>query len=124
MTTPDELGLKGHAAHTNIKWYDMIERDFTSTSRDTGDVPERVTKLVAAFYYMDLLKRLVQAEAERDSLREKLAASEKTMERYRFALSLSRDAMRAPIDDWKGVVERKALDACSAAIDPAMEPKT
>jgi hypothetical protein len=27
------------------------------------------------------------------------------------ALKLSYDAMRAPLDEWKGVVERKALDA-------------
>jgi len=32
------------------------------------------------------------------------------------ALRLAVDAMRAPLDDWKGVVERKALDAARAAL--------
>lgn len=35
------------------------------------------------------------------------------------ALLLAVDAMRAPLDDWKGVVERKALDAARAALAAA-----
>jgi len=34
------------------------------------------------------------------------------------ALHLSVHAMRAPIDDWKGVVERSALDAANTALKP------
>lgn len=46
---------------------------------------------------------------ENDALRAKLAEST-------VALHLAYDAMRAPIDDWKGVLERKAMDAYHAAI--------
>jgi hypothetical protein len=36
------------------------------------------------------------------------------------ALKLAIEAMRAPLDDWKGVVERKALDASNAALAKAV----
>jgi hypothetical protein len=36
----------------------------------------------------------------------------------REALRLSVEAMRAPIDEWKGVVERRALDAAKSALTP------
>lgn len=49
------------------------------------------------------------AIAERDALR---ARAEAVLN----ALNLAYDAMRAPIDDWKGVLERKAMDAYHAAI--------
>ena len=35
------------------------------------------------------------------------------------ALYVAQEAMRAPLDDWKGVLERKALDAARAAIAQA-----
>jgi hypothetical protein len=35
------------------------------------------------------------------------------------ALRLAQEAMRAPLDDWKGEIERKALDAARAAIAKA-----
>ena len=35
-------------------------------------------------------------------------------EALRKALNVSIIAMRAPLDDWKGELERKALDACAA----------
>ena len=38
------------------------------------------------------------------------------------ALKLAIEAMRAPLDDWKGVVERKALDASNAALAKAVRP--
>ena len=47
--------------------------------------------------------------SENDALRAKLAEST-------VALHLAYDAMRAPIDDWKGVLERKAMDAYHAAL--------
>jgi hypothetical protein len=36
----------------------------------------------------------------------------------REALRISVEAMRAPIDDWKGVVERHALDVAKSALTP------
>ena len=36
--------------------------------------------------------------------------------RLRDALLLAQHAMRAPLDDWKGVLERKALDAAREAL--------
>lgn len=37
----------------------------------------------------------------------------------RAALLLAREAMRAPFDDWKGELERKALDAANIALAAA-----
>ena len=34
------------------------------------------------------------------------------------ALPIVYDALRAPLDDWKGVLERKALDALRALLPP------
>jgi hypothetical protein len=39
-----------------------VERNFDRASRDTGDVPTRVTPMVAAYYYEDLLNKLEAAE--------------------------------------------------------------
>lgn len=39
-------------------------------------------------------------------------------ERLRAALTLAVQAMRAPLDGWKGELERKALDAANAALGP------
>jgi len=39
------------------------------------------------------------------------------------ALRLAVDAMRAPLDDWKGEVERVALDRASAVIAKAETPE-
>ena len=57
----------------------------------------------------DEIKRL---RAERDALRK--------------ALLLAVDAMRAPLDDWKGVVERRALDVARTVVGAALaeEAKT
>ncbi len=38
--------------------------------------------------------------------------------KLRNALTLAVQAMRAPLDDWKGECERKALDAAHAALGP------
>jgi len=45
-------------------------------------------------------------------------AAQGEVEELRHALRLAQDAMRAPIDDWKGELERKALDACRRALAP------
>lgn len=73
-----------------------------------------VTRLRDAdnFSYFDACRgadALEELEAENDALRAKLAEST-------VALHLAYDAMRAPIDDWKGVLERKAMDAYHAAL--------
>ena len=46
------------------------------------------------------------------------------IERLRAALILSVQAMRAPLDDWKGEVERKALDAAALALGPNVNDAT
>jgi len=51
-------------------------------------------------------------------------AAQGEVEELRHALRLAQDAMRAPIDDWKGELERKALDACRRALAPKAEPLT
>lgn len=38
--------------------------------------------------------------------------------KLRNALTLAVQAMRAPLDDWKGECERKALDAANVALGP------
>ena len=48
-----------------------------------------------------------KAEAERDALR--------------AALLIAYDAVRAPLDEWKGCLDRKACDAIRAALPPAPE---
>lgn len=46
------------------------------------------------------------------------------IERLRAALQLAMWAMRAPLDDWKGECERKALDAAHAALGPNVNSQT
>ena len=38
------------------------------------------------------------------------------------AIRLAQNAMRAPLDDWKGVLEAKALGACREALDAHAAP--
>jgi len=70
----------------------------------------------------DEVKRLEQARdtyfAERNSARDAWRSRMTEAERLREALTLAVHAMRAPLDDWKGEVERKALDAAAAALNP------
>ena len=40
------------------------------------------------------------------------------VQQLRDALALAVHAMRAPLDDWKGELERKALDAAALALGP------
>lgn len=49
---------------------------------------------------------------------EELARLRKEADELRAALKLAMWAMRAPLDDWKGECERKALDAARAALGP------
>ena len=49
---------------------------------------------------------------------DEVAALIAEVERLRAALILSVQAMRAPLDDWKGEVERMALDAAALALGP------
>lgn len=44
-------------------------------------------------------------------------------EALRAALTLAVQAMRAPLDEWKGECERKALDAANAALGPNVRAK-
>jgi hypothetical protein len=54
--------IKRHPEHTGLKHFEMIERNFAGASRDSGDVPTKVTQMVPAYYYEDLLEMLSAAE--------------------------------------------------------------
>ncbi len=56
--------------------------------------------------------------AERNSARDAWRERVKRCEALEEALTLAVQAMRAPLDDWKGECERKALDAANAALGP------
>ena len=56
--------------------------------------------------------------AERNSARDAWRKRVKRCEALEAALRLAVHAMRAPLDDWKGECERKALDAANAALGP------
>lgn len=64
---------------------------------------------------MDELQRL--REVARDAA-EAATHLQAEVLRLRAALTLAVQAMRAPLDDWKGECERKALDAAHAALGP------
>lgn len=53
---------------------------------------------------------------EKSDIAAELAHRDIEIDALRAALRLAQDAMRAPLDDWKGNVERRALDAASAAL--------
>jgi hypothetical protein len=62
-TTGAVPDVKRHPEHYSLKVFEMVERNFDRASRDTGDVPTRVTPMVAAYYYYeDLLNKLEAAE--------------------------------------------------------------
>lgn len=51
-----------------------------------------------------------------------LCAARARIEKLEKALHLAQNAMRAPFDDWKGILERKALDAARDALaDPRQQ---
>lgn len=54
--------IKRHPEHTGLKHFEMVERDFAGASRASGDVPTRITSMVPAYYYEDLLVMLGAAE--------------------------------------------------------------
>ena len=56
--------------------------------------------------------------AERNSARDAWRDRVKRCEALEAALTLAVHAMRAPLDDWKGECERRALDAANAALGP------
>ena len=56
--------------------------------------------------------------AERNSARDAWRERIKRCEALEAALTLAVQAMRAPLDDWKGELERKALDAAALALRP------
>lgn len=62
MSTGAVPDVKRHPEHYSLKVFEMVERNFDRASRDTGDVPTRVTPMVAAYYYEALLKKLEAAE--------------------------------------------------------------
>jgi hypothetical protein len=68
------------------------------------------------FYVMEA----VYAAGLRDAAPAEAAQGE--VEELRHALRLAQDAMRAPLDDWKGELERKALDAARRALAPKAAP--
>lgn len=56
--------------------------------------------------------------SERNSARDAWRERVKRCEEMEAALTLAVQAMRAPLDEWKGELERKALDAANAALGP------
>jgi len=65
---------------------------------------------------------LDQMHAEYEDMKSLLLGNARNLnlerERLHAALQLAVWAMRAPLDDWKGECERKALDAAHAALGP------
>ena len=68
--------VKRHPEHTGLKHFEMVERNFAAASRDTGDVPTRVTRMVPAYYYEGLLDKLAASANGHDALRAKCDALE------------------------------------------------
>jgi len=60
---------------------------------------------------------------EMDEAADALEQQAAQVEALRAALQLAMWAMRAPLDDWKGECERKALDAAHAALGPNVRAK-
>jgi hypothetical protein len=69
-----------------------------------------------------LVAEVKQLRAElqyaRDGLTKGRTRMREDIEHLRAALILSVQAMRAPLDDWKGELERKALDAAALVLGP------
>ena len=72
-----------------------------------------------------LRKAMDQKHAEYEDMKSLLLGNARNLnlerERLHAALQLAVWAMRAPLDDWKGECERKALDAANAAVGPNVE---
>ena len=56
--------------------------------------------------------------AKATELHSQILAEAYRLQAVESALTLAVQAMRAPLDDWKGELERKALDAAHAALGP------
>jgi hypothetical protein len=78
--------------------------------------------IVLAEEVFSLRAALRQKHAEYDDMKSLLLGNARNLnlerERLHAALQLAVWAMRAPLDDWKGECERKALDAARAALEP------
>lgn len=70
---------------------------------------ERDTAATALRGFGNLQANYLALIKERDALQAKVEA-------LRSALLIAQHALRAPIDDWKGEVERKALDAIAGCL--------
>jgi len=85
-----------------------------------GQYPKAARVLAEEVF--SLRAALRQKCAEYDDMKSLLLGNARNLnlerERLHAALQLAVWAMRAPLDDWKGECERKALDAAHAALGP------
>lgn len=101
----------------------------TPTKYEYSDLLNRLSEMQDSPYYATAKRTLAQAEhaivsLERDRAARAAppAASDDALsERMRAALLLAVAAMRAPLDGWKGTVERRALDAARAVWWPPID---
>ncbi len=87
------------------------------------DPDDAIARLALVRERDQLQARIEELEAETERLRKMFSSSVEAShelatqnEVMRAALLLSVQAMRAPLDGWKGEVERKALDAANVAL--------
>ena len=85
-----------------------------------GQYPKAARVLAEEVF--SLRAALRQKQAEYADMKSLLLGNARNLnlerERLHAALQLAVWAMRAPLDDWKGECERKALDAANAALGP------
>ena len=85
-----------------------------------GQYPKAARVLAEEVF--SLRAALRQKHAEYEDMKSLLLGNARNLnlerERLHAALQLAVWAMRAPLDDWKGECERKALDAANAALGP------
>jgi len=90
-----------------------------------GQYPKAARVLAEEVF--SLRAALRQKQAEYDDMKSLLLGNARNLnlerERLHAALQLAVWAMRAPLDDWKGECERKALDAANAALGPNVASK-
>jgi hypothetical protein len=120
MTTPTPANpallsdTRRHPEHTGLNHFGMIERDFDRASRDTGDVPTRITPMVKAYYYEDLLDKWAAQAAELQALRERVEAMAPHADWLRCVAEEARGP-RIRKHGWANTCER-AADAIDNAI--------
>jgi len=98
------------------EWACQLERELSESARKLEEAELEQERMAGEWReeVECLQQQLAEAKAHIEEAGRHSLEQYKQLAEARKALQLSREAMRHPIDGWKGEVERKALDAIAA----------